>query len=61
VGVLREGEEVCGNAYEVVKCASLSVCIKSDTFHTCDSAGSRSCDSSVLSIIFYVFVWYLNG
>jgi hypothetical protein len=51
VGVLRDGEEVCGNVYETVECAALTVYIKSDTFHTCDSAGCRSCESFPLDII----------
>jgi len=55
VGVLRDGEEVRGNAYEAVECSSLTVYIKSDTFHTFYSAGCRSCEIFLLDIIFYLF------
>jgi len=44
VGVLRDGEEVCGNAHEAVECSSLNVYIKSDAFYTFYSAGCNSCE-----------------
>jgi hypothetical protein len=52
VRVLRDGEEVCGNAYEAVECAALTVCMKSVTFRTCDSAGCRPCESFLLDLFY---------
>lgn len=56
VGVLRDGEVVCGNAYEAVECASLTVFIKSDNFHTFYSAGCWSREIFLLDIIHYLFM-----
>jgi len=61
VGVLRNGEDVYGNAYVAVECAMLTVCVKSDTFHTCHSAGCSSCEKFILDIIFYLFMVVFKG